>query len=438
MTIAPSATREGLSRHFARSERLLRGTLFLAIFLNIWVTASPFLDLSEPPALEAQTNADLRALIITILLTSALVLFAVTNRLPIFRTVVTPILVLIFLWFACSALLSAHPALGARRLVLAGFVIFQAGMFFFLPEDRLHFARLLAVGAVLILVLCWVGVIAAPHLSIHQSTDIHEPELAGNWRGLFAHKNGAGAGMGLLIVFGIYIFRRLNAVLGAGIVGFAALFLFFTDSKSPIMLVPLALIFSVLFVRVRKPGAKLIILISVPVTIGALTIGSVEVAALNTLVGRLMSDPTFTGRVVIWQFALDHIAERPIIGFGYEAFWQTDELVSAWNWLESWGLRASHAHNGFLNIAVTTGLVGLVLTLGWVLVRPFIDHVRTTPGSVDSAINLMFIQIWLFGIYLCGFESELFTTGDTVWFMMVVSIIALRVQATADHRTEAR
>jgi O-antigen ligase len=122
--------------------------------------------------------------------------------------------------------------------------------------------------------------------------------------------------MGLLIVFGIYIFRRLNAVLGAGIVGFATLFLFFTDSKSPIMLVPLALIFSVLFVRVRKPAAKLIILISVPVTIGALTIGSVEVAALNTLVGRMMSDPTFTGRVVIWQFALDHIADSDMRHFG--------------------------------------------------------------------------------------------------------------------------
>lgn len=338
MTVAPSTTPEGFSRHFARSERLLRGTLFLAIFLNILVTASPFPDLSEPPALEAQTNADLRALIITMLLTSALVVFALANRLPIFKTVVSPVLVLIFLWFACSALLSAHPALGARRLVLASFVIFQAGMFVFLPEDRLHFARLLAVGAVLILVLCWVGVIVAPHLSIHQSTDIHEPELAGNWRGLFAHKNGAGAGMGLLIIFGIYIYRRLNAVLGAGIVGFAALFLFFTDSKSPIMLLPLALMFSILFVQVRKPMAKLIVLISVPVVIGALTIGSVEVAALNTLVGQLTSDPTFTGRVIIWQFALDHIAARPIVGSGYEAFWQTEELVSAWNWLRIMGV----------------------------------------------------------------------------------------------------
>ncbi len=63
--------------------------------------------------------------------------------------------------------------------------------------------------------------------------------------------------MGLLIIFGIYIFRRLHAVLGAGIIVFAALFLFFTDLKSPIMLLPLALIFGVLFVRVRKPVAKL-------------------------------------------------------------------------------------------------------------------------------------------------------------------------------------
>jgi O-antigen ligase len=437
MTFAPFATRQSLARHSGRSERLLRSTLFLATFLQVWVTASPFPDPSDPITLEATNNGNLRGQIIAILLTSALALFAVVNKLSVFKRVVTPILVLIFLWFACSAVLSAYPGLALRRLVLAGFVIFQAAMFVFLPEDRLHFARLLAVGAALILILCWGGVFLAPHLSIHQSTDIAEPQLAGNWRGLFAHKNGAGASMGLLIIFGIYIFRGLNAVLGGSIVVFAALFLFFTDSKSPMMLLPLALIFGVLFVWVRRPEAKLFVLVSVPAIIGALTIGSVEVPALNKLVG-MMPDPTFTGRSIIWEFALDHIAERPLVGFGFEAFWQTDALVSSWTWLESWGFRASDAHNGFLNIAVTTGLVGLVLTLGWLLVRPFIDHIRTPPSSVDSALNLMFIQIWLFGIYLCGFESELFRNGSALWFMMAVSIIALHVQATADHRTEAR
>ena len=342
MTVAPSATRESLARHFPRGEHLLRSTLFLATFLAVWVTASPFPDPSDPVTLEATNNGNLRGQIIAILLTSALALFAVVNKLRVLRRVVTPILVLIFVWFACTALLSAYPGLAVRRLVLAGFVIFQAAMLVFLPEDRLHFARLLALGAVLILILCWGGVLVAPHLSIHQSTDLAEPQLAGNWRGLFAHKNGAGECMGLLIIFGIYIARRLNAVLGAGIVVFAGLFLFFTDSKSPMMLLPLALMFGVLFVWVRKPVAKLIVLLSVPLIIGALTIGSVEVPALNTLVGQ-MPDPTFTGRSVIWQFALDHIAERPIVGFGYEAFWQTEELVSSWTWLE-YGASAPAMH----------------------------------------------------------------------------------------------
>jgi O-antigen ligase len=438
MTVAPSATREGLVRHSARSERLLRSALFLATFVHIWFTANPFPDLSEATTLEASTNGDLRGQIIAILLTSALAVFAVASRLVVFRRVVTPILVVILLWFAFSAALSTYPALAARRLVLTSFVMFQAAVFVFLPEDRIHFGRLLALGAVLVLVLCWAGVIFAPHFSIHQATDLAEPQLAGNWRGFFAHKNGAGAGMAILIIFGIYIFRRLNAALGSAIVVFAALFLFFTESKSPMALLPLALIFSVFFVRLHGKLAKLIVLISVPAIIGVLTIGSVEFAAVYMLVGKLMADPTFTGRSDIWQFTLDHIAQRPIVGFGYEAFWQTSDLVNSWTWLESWGFRASDAHNGYLNIAVMTGLVGLVLTLGWVLVRPFLDHVRTSPGSVDSALNVMFVQIWLFGLYLCGFESELFNNGSAVWFMMAVSIIGLRIQATTDYTAEGR
>src|SRR5262249_16830308 len=111
-------------------------------------------------------------------------------------------------------------------------------------------------------------------------------------------------------------------------------------------------------------------------------------------------------------------------------------LVNRWTWLDSWGYRASDAHNGYLNIAVTTGLVGLVLALGWVLVQPLRDHLRTSPGSVDSALNLVFVQLWLFGLYLCGFESELFNNGSVVWFMMAVSIIALHIQATAEHVAE--
>ncbi|MGF6308523.1 O-antigen ligase [Bradyrhizobium sp. i1.8.4] len=437
MTIAPLASRYSRVRPFAGSDRLIRNALFLATFLHIWLTASPFPDLSDASALELSTNANVMGQIIAIVLTGALGAFALTHQLRVIAQLVTPILVVIFLWFACSAVLSLHPDIAARRLLLASFVLFHAGMFVFLPEDRVHFARLLAIGALFVLALCYAGVIFAPHFSVHQVTDLEEPRLAGNWRGFFAHKNGAGSGMAILIIFGIYIFRRLSRGLGSLVVALATFFLVFTESKSSMMLLPLALIFSVVFVRLRNAAAKLIVLVGVPAIIGVLTIGSVQFAAVNTLVGVLMPDPTFTGRDDIWQFALDHIAQHPIVGFGFHAFWGTSELVNSWTWLGSWGYRASDAHNGYLNIAVMTGLVGLVLTLGWVFVRPFIDYVRTPLGRTDPALNLMFIQTWLFGLYLCGLESELFQNGNIVWFMTVVSIFGLRLQASANYVGES-
>lgn len=437
MTIAPPASRRYLVRPFAGVDRLFRNGLFLATFVHIWLTANPFPDLSDASALEPSTNANVTGQTVAIVLTGAMAAFALAHRLRDVTRVVTPILVVIFLWFACSAFFSLHPDLAARRSVLASFVLFNAAMFVLLPEDRVHFARLLAVGALLVLALCYAGVIFAPHLSIHQETDLAEPQLAGNWRGFFGHKNGAGAGMAILIFFGIYIFRSLSGGLGSLIVALASVFLVLTEAKSSMLLLPLALVCSVVFVRLRSPAAKLIVLIGIPVVIGVLTIGSVQFAVVNALAGELMQDPTFTGRDVIWQFSLDQIALRPIVGYGFQAFWGTSELVNSWSWLASWGHRASDAHNGFLNIAVMTGLVGLVLTLGWVFLRPFIDHLRTPPGRVDPGLNLMFIQIWLFGLYLSGFESELFNNGSSLWFLMAASIFGLRLQAIADHAGES-
>jgi hypothetical protein len=46
----------------------------------------------------------------------------------------------------------------------------------------------------------------------------------------------------------------------------------------------------------------------------------------------------------------------------------------------------------------------------------------------DRPLTLLFTQIWIFGLCLCGTESVLFSGGDTLWFMMIVSIVGLRLQ----------
>jgi O-antigen ligase len=436
MTSIPADTWGARALDVAGNDRLVRSLLFLAVFFQLWLTASPFTDLSDPKTLAPDAEGNLLSQVLAVVLTGTLAGFAVAKRLRLVLKAITPILVLTFLWFACSAVFSLYPGLAARRVVLATFVIFQAAMFLLLPQDRTHFVRLLTFGSLAVLILCYAGVIFAPGLSVHQSSDIAEPQLAGNWRGFFAHKNGAGAGMGILIITGIYTFRRFSRVLGSLIVALAAVFLVFTESKSPMLLLPLALVFSVVLMRLRSPVAKFITVISLPAIIGVLTIGSVAFESVYAVVEKLMSDPSFTGRNDIWGFTLNYIAQRPVVGFGYQAFFGTAELVNAWTWTESWGYRASDAHNGYLNIAVMTGLVGLALALGWVVLQPFIDHVRTPPDRVDPALNMMFVQTWLFGLYLSGFESELFNNGSVVWFMTAAAIIGLRLQTTAEYAAE--
>ncbi len=36
----------------------------------------------------------------------------------------------------------------------------------------------------------------------------------------------------------------------------------------------------------------------------------------------VFNDATFTGRTQIWAFVWDHIKDRPILGHGYQGFWQ--------------------------------------------------------------------------------------------------------------------
>lgn len=413
--------------------RLVRDALFLATFLLTWFTAAPFPDLSVPQSLAAGAGGDLLGQVAMVLLTGALAAFALGKQLSLLPRAATWPLILTFAAFAISVLNSSYPDVAVRRLVLGAFIIFQASTLLLLPVGREHFARLLTVAAIVILAACYFGVTFVPQLSIHQATDVAEPGLAGDWRGFFTHKNGAGAGMVLLIFIGIFVSRAWSAFAGIFIIALAGVFLYFTHAKSPLNLLPVVLLLSYAIPRMRSRLAALGLIVGVPLFLNLVSVGSVMFAPINDLLARLMSDPTFTGRDVIWTFALDHVAERPLFGFGFESFWGMPDLVAGWNYQESWGYRASDAHNGYLNLAVTTGLVGLALALWWMIARPFADYCRTRALGADRALTTLFLQIWLFGLCLGGFESVFFAGGSPLWFLMVAAIVGLRFQTLARH-----
>lgn len=76
------------------------------------------------------------------------------------------------------------------------------------------------------------------------------------------------------------------------------------------------------------------------------------------LLGRAEESDTLSGRHLIWPEMWDHIAQRPLLGHGFESFWTADNIDSVSETLQ-WGVR--EAHNGYLDVMLSVGQVGLLL-----------------------------------------------------------------------------
>jgi exopolysaccharide production protein ExoQ len=95
---------------------------------------------------------------------------------------------------------------------------------------------------------------------------------------------------------------------------------------------------------------------------------SQNLSRTTEMVGK---DPSMTGRVGLWRMAIADIGSKPILGYGYAAFWNIDSqparrIREETNWDD-----APHAHNGYIDLALAIGLAGLIvyLRLCWAIVR---------------------------------------------------------------------
>jgi len=110
---------------------------------------------------------------------------------------------------------------------------------------------------------------------------------------------------------------------------------------------------------VRKENVGTYIL----VTVAILAIVEYTFNVSNWILQILGKDPTLTDRTKVWADCLS-IPINPIIGVGFESFWlgERQEIMnSKWNW------HPSEAHNGYLEVYLNLGLVGLFILLAMLL-----------------------------------------------------------------------
>jgi O-antigen ligase len=406
---------------------LIRSVLIAVVFLALWFSFHPFPALDEPiEVTEAGNIANQLGYSTLFVLLATWNLFHQPQRLLL---LVRPVLIATLLWFALTVATSWDPAQSARRLAFALVTIGIAGMVLLVPKTPRHFADVMAVVVLIVLIVCYLGVALVPQLTIHQASDMIEPELAGDWRGIFGHKNEASAVMVLFVFIGIFVARVRSLGLGAVIVMLALPFLYFTHSKTAMAALPLALIVSVIMARAAKPANGVAVALGLLLALNLLSIGSIYIAPIHAVVDAIMPDATFTGRTDIWKFAIDHVAQRPITGYGFATFWGTEQVVYGMTGA-TWANTASHAHNGFVDLALTIGIPGSALVTLWLIVLPLVDYCRAPDDPESAALKMLFLRICLFAAYESCFDTA-FTQLGALWLILIAAAFGLRLLAVS-------
>lgn len=255
---------------------------------------------------------------------------------------------------------------------------------------------------------------------------VHE----GKWRGIYGHKNSLGKIMSpSVIVF-------LLAAIGAKkkqwvywLLFLLSLILLVRASSTTSLLNTIVVLFAAFSFRVIRwrdnwMMSGLLALFSVA---GCFyTLLSVYSEAFLTSLGK---DATLTGRGDMWPFIFEMVWEKPLLGYGYSAFWAGPDTPSFYIW-QATGWTPPHSHNGFLDIWVHLGLVGL-------LIFTFDFLAITLPRTIMWVrLSKTSDGFWPLCYMLCIFvanigESSLMNQNDLFWVLYIAVAFSVPVIQTS-------
>lgn len=348
-----------------------------------------------------------------------------------FRAVVTrhaPSLVLIGLAVA-SVTWSAMPDVTLRRsIALAATTVFAA--YLVARFDTVELLQVLAWTFGLSAVLSLATAIAFPSYGIAGGLQ------AGAWRGIYVNKNVLGRAMVLsTMVFALLAKARPErwwvllpgALLSAGLVLLSRSGTALTVLIGMIVLLPL-------FAALRARSRVLPFLLAAAVLVECAVLLAVS-SEWKSALSALGKNATLTGRTAIWTVVLERIAERPWLGYGYAAFWTGWGGESAAVW-RAVGWKTPHSHNGFLDLWLDLGLVGVLICLAGLAVAT--RHAVATARATRTAEGLWPLAIVVFVVLYNLTESALLRQNSIFWVLYATAVFSAAAHSRAHVSVERR
>ncbi len=320
------------------------------------------------------------------------------------------------LWSAATLPWAVDHHIALRRLILQFCIVGSIWLPVAMIRDATHVRRIL-------LYVLFVTVLANAAAAV-----VVKPSGLG-YAGLFSQKNGLGAVVAMALVTFLFSFDRerstdciisvIGTVLSLGL-------LVVSKSKTSIILaaaVPLiawAAAGLARSLRIRPAVIVLaVVIVSSSATIVALNFG----LRSNTILHALFGGDTFTGRTAIWDFAWSEFLTRPLAGFGFNGFWGVGANAAATYSNNAFFADILQAHEGYLDILLETGLIGLVIFVALVL-----RTLRNCSRVICLRGGTFFLAMTLFFVLHNFFESSIFRRFEPIWVLFLIVATAAAVE----------
>jgi exopolysaccharide production protein ExoQ len=256
-------------------------------------------------------------------------------------------------WATLSLAWSDNPQLTFRRVV--GLICTTAmGFFLGMRLSMEALLRLLEWVLAFIIVTSFVAAVFFPSFGAVCRVDI------AGWCGVFNHKNELGSKMAIAsIIFTCLLWEYPQNRLKYLILLFSGVVLLALSQSMTSIIITVVTLSVGLYLRSRLRTAQKVAVYAIALLVGLTATVFLEgrMDAVFASVGR---DSGLTGRVPLWRYSFQAVIERPFLGSGWDAFWTSDGGDRIRN-LVRWP--APHAHNGFLELSLNIGLIGMFIFL---------------------------------------------------------------------------
>jgi O-antigen ligase len=238
-----------------------------------------------------------------------------------------------------------------------------------------------------------------------------------DFRGICSQKNVLGEAMtigALASLHGMRVgnHRRWRNAIYLATLGFVALK---SQSATSCLTIAVFCLTDFVIVLLRKGGAArilatLVIIVAIPALVGV----AVFPDLLLTAIGK---DPTLTGRTEIWNYVIAAIYQKPLLGWGYLAFWSfANPVAMQISDLLHWFVPQSH--NGLLEILLYVGVIGAAFFI-FLWLRTVLLSVRCLKSG-DPAVAITCL-LSCAGIILVGISETVlidpFEASTSIFFI---------------------